>query len=112
MDPFPFSTRIGVGNKSTVKERVQFAVERMMHEPVAYARLVDIAGLGVIYFEMVVPAVPIGVLHKFLVQLQNVLHQMSSELLHIFSFSLSFYELPPRVKQVFYRDDTLVYKTP
>ena len=80
----------------------------MMHQPIAYARLMNIAWLRVANLEVVVPAVLIGACHKLAMQSEDVLHQISFKLLHIFSFSLSFYELPPRVKQVFYRDDILV----
>src|SRR3989344_7338132 len=109
---FSISARIRVKDKCLVKERVELAVERMMYQPIAYARFMDVAWLRVAYFKVVVSAVPICVLHKFSMQLQNVLHQISFKFLHIFSFSLSLYELSPRVKQVFYRDDILVCKTP
>ena len=84
----------------------------MVHEPVAHARFMNVARLRVAYFEMVVPAVPIRARHKFVVQLQNVLHQIPSKLMYIGAFVFPLYKLPPRFKQVFCRNDILVCKTP
>ena len=57
--PLPETTRIRVGNKSTVKEQVELAIKRMVQESVAHARFVDVARFWVAYLEVLIVAVTV-----------------------------------------------------
>jgi len=112
MRSLPEAAGIRVGYECAVEKRIEFSVQCVMYEPVAYARLVDIARFRVADFEMVIAAVAIGTCRKFVMQGEDVLHQVSPKFLHIRALVLSSYEFPPRFKQILDRNDILVGKTP
>ena len=106
--PLPKSARVRVADEGAVEEGVEYAIERVVEEPVAYARLVDVAGLWVRYFEVAVTAMLICSRRKVVVKNENILHEISLKFLHISAFSFPLYELSPRFKEIIYRDDILI----
>ena len=110
--PFPETAGIRISNECSIKERVQLAIERVVDEPVAHTRFVDVAWLRVTYFEMMIPAVLISAIRKFVMQNQNIIHQMPFKFLNISPFALAFYEFSPWIEQILDRNDTLVFKIP
>jgi hypothetical protein len=57
MCSFLFPARVRITGESFVEKWVGLAVDRVVYEPIAHARFVNIARLGVTDFEMVIPAV-------------------------------------------------------
>src|SRR3989344_2769163 len=108
MRPLPEAAGVRIADERAVEEWVQLSIERVMPEPVAHARLVDVARLGVAYPEVVVAAVAVCACREVLVETEDVCHQVPPELLHINACALPFYEFSPRVKQILDRDDILV----
>lgn len=103
-----FPARIRIRDEGAVKERVQLAVERVVQKPVAHARLVYIARLRVGDFEMLVAAMRVRASRKVAMKREDIVHQSVLKLLHIFLLPFSAYELFPRGKQIFNRNDILV----
>lgn len=60
MCPLSLPARIRIRNKYLVEKRVENPIDGVVYEPVAHACLVDVAGLGVGYFEVVIGAVAVG----------------------------------------------------
>ena len=87
---------------------MQDAIYRTVKQPVAHARLMDVAGLGVGYLERFVYAVAVRPIFQVAMERKNIIHQLVLKLLHIFFLPLASDELPPRSKQIFPRDDILV----
>ncbi|HEY4500938.1 MAG TPA: hypothetical protein VJI70_01565 [Candidatus Paceibacterota bacterium] len=112
MRPLPETTGVGVGDEGTVKEWVKLAVERMMEEPVAHGGLMDIAGLGVRNFEMVISSVPIGAGDEFAMKCECVRCQIALKFLHVRTLALAARKLFPRLKKILKRDDILIDKIP
>jgi hypothetical protein len=76
------------------------AIERVVHEPISHARFVYVTRLRVRNLEVMVPAVLVRARNELLVQIKNILHQTSLELLYVSATPLPFYEFPPREKQI------------
>ena len=112
MRPLSEAARIRVGNEGAVKERVQLAIERMVDEPVAYVRLVDVARLRVGNLEVVIAAVLIDAFRQIMMKHEYIGHQVTPEFLHISPLAFPSCKLPPRVKQILYRNDIVIGKIP
>ena len=79
-----------------------------MHEPVAHARFVDVAGFGVGNPEGVVAAVVVRTFRKVAMKIENVVHETSAKFLHVLFLAFAAQEFLPRQKQILDRDDILV----
>lgn len=64
---FAYSAGVGVGYECVVEEGIQNSIDSTVKEPVAYRSFVDVAGLGVADFEVVVWAVDIRFVFELLV---------------------------------------------
>lgn len=99
---------IRVADEGAVEERIQFAIQRMMQEPVAHACLVDVARLRVAYLEVVISAMRIGACRKLAMQAEDVVHQAMLELLHVFLVALPMDKFFPSGEQILDGDDIFV----
>ena len=61
-----------VKNELAVEMRIQNAVNGVVQKPVAHAGFVNIARFGIIDFEGMILAVPIGFIPKFPMKRQNI----------------------------------------
>ena len=104
----PFATRIRISNKSAVEEWIEDPVDRMVHEPVAHARFVNVAGLRVADLERAVVAVPVCFLFQIATKREYVVHQAMLEFLYVFLLTLPFHKLLSRRKQILDGNDIVV----
>ena len=68
----------------------------MVKQTITDGGFMDIAGLGIIDFEMLVGAVGVGFAFEIVVQIKDMIHQMQLKLLHILLVTLAFDKLAPR----------------
>ena len=87
--------RVRIRYPRAIEEWVQFPIQRVMEQPVAHARLVDVTGFGVGDFESVVAAVAICSLFQLAMEHEDVVHEPLPEFLHVTLFSFAAQEFPP-----------------
>ena len=69
MRSFLTSAGIRIKDKCSIKERIEFAIKCMMHEPVAHACFVNVTRFRVAYLEVVITAVTVTTVYKVAVQI-------------------------------------------
>src|SRR3989344_5203682 len=106
--PLTSATRVRIGNECAVEEWIELAVERVVEQPIAHGRFVDVAGLGVADAEVLVSAMLVCARSKVAIECEDVVHQLVLELLHVLLLPLAPYELTPRGKQILHRDDIFI----
>ena len=79
-----------------------------MEQAVAYACLVDVAGLGVADAEVFVAAMFVRSRREVAMECKDIVHQTMLELLHVFLLAFASHELTPRGEEILDRDDILV----
>ena len=95
-----FAARVRISNKSPVEEWVECAVNRMMQEPVANGRFMNVARLRIGNFECLIPAVAVDMVDNIIMKLYDIIHQMDTEFLNIWFRSFSRKEFLPCGEQI------------
>jgi hypothetical protein len=95
MRPPAHPARIRIGDKRSVEEWVQDAMNRMMHEPIAHGCFVNVSGFGVADPEMMVRTVTIRADAQIAMERKDIVHEPQLELLHVYLVALAADEFLP-----------------
>ena len=96
--PFIISARIRISDKCLFKKWIKNSVNRVMQQPVANARFVNIPRFGIVDLERLITAVLVSIIGKIAVKQKNIIHQIERKFLHIFPASLPALKFLPRVQ--------------
>jgi len=100
--------RMGVRNKILGKKGVKDSVNRMMQEPIANSRFMNIACLRVSYLKELVWRMSVSFINKFSVERNNIAHQLFFKQLDIFSCPFTPDKFFPSLEKIFERDDIII----
>ena len=93
--PLPIPAGKRVGNKYSIEEWIQDAVDGVMQQPIAHARFVDVAQFWIGDVETLIGAVAISAIDQRFMKRDNVIHQVSTEFAHVAFLFLADDELLP-----------------
>lgn len=105
---FSVLARIRVRYKCFLEKWRQFSMQCVMQKPVPNAGFMNIARFRIGDFEMLICRMRIFFRGKFAMERNNIRHEVSLVLLHIFTHSLSACEFFPRLEEIFERYDMIV----
>lgn len=80
----------------------------MVEKPIPYASFVNIARFWVVYLEGVVRPMAVCSPRKFPMKRKDIIHKMQRKCRNVLALSFAPQKFPPRQKQVFERDDSMI----
>lgn len=108
MTTFLLPTRVRACGKCLVEKRIMKTINGAMQKTVAHARFVYAARLRVRNAERFVCGVLIGFGRQISMEREDVVGKAQLKLLHVLAITLAAYELGPRPKEIFERDDAFI----
>ena len=96
-----------MGDKSLIVDGIQYTVDSVVQESVADYRFVNVSWFRVTYVESFVLAMRVRLSGQVTVQVDNVIHQVYLEFLHVFALPFPQQEFLPGQQKIFHRGDII-----